>query len=256
LNITYHEFAKAMNGAGAKADLIEKIATKVELSPGEHSRIQNKVLKKVAPPMITIGLNRTAVKDSRGSGLPEKSERTKKALKEIMAKRSQSVANKVGISRESLIKKLEEKCKITRRNKEELSEQDLFRRNVELVAAKMTLTNPESMKPLADPNGLTPKPYSPNTVAAQTLKNQPNHETLARKTFDNITAQNKPSTAPALDASILPTPNVQYRQGRNTLPVNGKNSVKGDLKWDGVSPSKPKKAIKNNDPNSSYTGAI
>lgn len=220
-----------MHDAGAKTGLIERIAAKLELSPGEHNRIQNKVIKKVAPPMITIGFNRSAVKDSRGCGLAEKSERTKKKLSEIMAKRPQIVADKCGISREDLIKKLEEKCRITRRKKEELSEQELFRQNVASVAAKM---NPTTT--YLDPNGLTPKPYvKGNSQAAKTLKNM-----------------NKPSTenpttkfTPALDGSVLPVVKMSDfaspKLGKKSYPVDGKNTMDGAGQFEFGSLKAPKK---------------
>jgi hypothetical protein len=143
LTISYQEFHAAMIDARATAALTEKIAAKLTLSPREHNRIQKKVLDKVTPPMITIGCNQTAVTDSRGKGIPSMSERTKKFLQEIMAKRPQSVANEVGCTREQLIEKLNAKVAEGKKKRLELSEQHLFRQNVASVAAKMTLNNPE-----------------------------------------------------------------------------------------------------------------
>jgi hypothetical protein len=143
-----------------------------------------------------------------------------------------------------LIGKLNAKVVEGKRKRLELSEQDLFRKNVASVAAKMSPT-----ATYLDPNGLTPKPYvKGDAQAAKTLKNM-----------------NKPSTenptnkfTPALDGSELPKVSMSNlaskKLGQASGTKDGKAQMKGAPQWD-ANLASPKKPIQNAGGNP-YSGAI
>ena len=90
--------------------------------------------------------------------------------------------------------------------------------------------------------------------ASKSLKTQPNHE---KSSLDDPKSYNSNTNIPTVDGmtrTALPQPNVAGRT-RNYVFPDKSNFPNKEKKWD-VNLKKPKNAVQNNDPNSSYTGAI
>jgi hypothetical protein len=131
------------------------------------------------------------------------------------------IAEEMGITKEQLYARLQQKANERAEKKAKLSA-------IADAAANMIMDDM----------------YPGETLAAKALKDQPNHEKSPQSKVYNV----------ALNVE-LPKPNVQWKAGRATYPKNGVNTVGGDKQWS-VNLKSPKRPVQTNDPRSSYTGAI